>query len=56
MELVRKSDEVLLRGVVWGAVHQGQLFAITYSAPRLAFFPRGIAAVEKLVATARLRQ
>ena len=53
---VRKSDEVLLRGVVWGAVHQGQLFAITYSAPRLAFFPRGIAAVEKLVATARLRQ
>jgi hypothetical protein len=53
---VRKADEVLLRGVAWGAVNNGQLYAITYTAPRLAFFPRGINAVEKLVATAKLRQ
>lgn len=54
-QLVRKLDDVRLRGVAWGAVRQGELFLINYSAPRLGFFPRGIGAVEALVKTARVK-
>jgi hypothetical protein len=53
--LVRKLDEVRLQGVAWGAVRQGELFAITYAAPRLAFFPRYKAQVEAIAASARVR-
>lgn len=34
---IRKSDEVQLRGIGWGAVRNGELFVITYTAP--GFFP-----------------
>lgn len=54
-QLVRKLDDVRLRGVGWGAVRNGELFLINYSAPRLGFFPRGIGQVEALVKTARLK-
>lgn len=53
---IRKFDEVRLRGVIWGAVRNGELFAISYAAPRLAFFPRGIAHAEAVARSARVRR
>jgi hypothetical protein len=52
---VRKVDEVRLQGVVWGAVRDGELHLIHYSAPRLAFFARYLPRAEALAASARLR-
>ena len=52
--LLRKLDEVRLQGVAWGAVRNGELFAITFSAPRLAFFPRLKPRVEAIAKSARV--
>ena len=54
--LTRKMDNVQLSGVGYAAVSRGELFAIVYSAPRLAFFPRHIAKVEQSSASARIRE
>ncbi len=51
---VRKSDEVRLRGIGWGAVRNGELFVITYTAPRLAFFPRGVVSATAIAKSARV--
>jgi len=53
--LIRKIDNVQLSGVGYGAVSKGELFAIIYMAPRLAFFPRHVARVEQLCRNARIR-
>jgi hypothetical protein len=53
--MVRKVDDVRLRGVAFGAVRNGELFLINYSAPRLAFFPRHAAGVEALARSARVK-
>lgn len=53
--LVRKVDDVRLRGVAWAAVHNGELFVIQYSAPRLAFFPKHVAQVEAIARSARVK-
>ena len=52
--LVRKVDDVRLRGVAWCAVRNGELFVINYSAPRLAFYPKYVARVEALAKSARV--
>lgn len=52
--LIRKGDDVRLRGTAWGAVRNRELFLINYHAPRLGFYPRHIAQVEKLAASARV--
>lgn len=52
---LRKTDEVQLRGVVWFAVRDGELWAITYTAPRLAFFPAGIGGAETIARSARIK-
>lgn len=52
---VRKSDEVRLRGAAWGAVRNGELFMITYTAPRLSFFERNLPSVEAIAKSARTR-
>jgi hypothetical protein len=52
---VRKADDVQIKGIGWGAVRNGELFLITYTAPRLAFFPRGAADAEALAKSARVR-
>ena len=54
-EVVRKFDEVRLSGVGYGAVRNGELFAITYTAPRLGFFQRYAAQVESMAKSARVR-
>jgi hypothetical protein len=53
--LTRKIDNVPLAGVGYGAVSNGELFAITYMAPQLAFFPRHVARVEQLCRSARMK-
>lgn len=52
---IRKNDEVRLRGVGWGAVRGGELFAITYTAPRLSFFDRHLGSAESIAKSARIR-
>ncbi len=52
---IRKLDEVRLKGIAWGAVHQGELFVVTYTAPRLGFFDRHVKSAEAIAASARIR-
>lgn len=54
-QLNRKVDDVPMRGMAYGAVRNGELFVIHYSAPRLVFFPRYQGRVETLVRSAQLR-
>lgn len=53
--LTRKVDDVRLKGIAYGAVRQGELFLINYSAPRLAFFPKYVGRVDALVKTAKVK-
>jgi hypothetical protein len=53
--VVRKVDEVKLSGVGWATVRNGELHAITFTAPQRGFFPRHSAKVEKIVAGAALK-
>jgi hypothetical protein len=53
--LTRKVDNVQLAGIGYGAVSKGELFAIVYMAPKLAFFPRHVARVEQLCRSARVK-
>jgi hypothetical protein len=41
--------------VGFGAVSKGELFALLYHAPRLAFFPRHQPRVEQIARSARLK-
>ncbi len=52
---IRKTDNVRLKGVIWASVQNGELYAITYTAPALAFFSKNYGAVEKIVASARVK-
>ena len=52
---VRKSDDVRLRGIGWGTVRDGHLYAITYTAPRLAFYPAGLPSATAIAKSARIR-
>lgn len=53
--LARRADDVTLKGVGWAAVHQDELYAATFAAPRLSFFPRLLPMAEAVVKTARIR-
>jgi hypothetical protein len=53
--LARRADDVTLKGVGWVAVHKNELFAATFAAPRLAFFPRLLPMAEAVVKTARIK-
>lgn len=52
--LVRKSDDVRLSGSGWGAVRQGELYAMTFIAPRAGFFPRHEPQVERIARSLRV--
>lgn len=52
---VRKRDEVRLKGIGWGAVRNGELFVITYTAPRLSFYDRHLASAEAIAKSARIK-
>ena len=53
--LARRTDDVMLKGVGWVAVHKDELFAATFAAPRLAFFARLLPMAEAVVKSARIR-
>ena len=53
---IRNSDDVHLRGVGWGAVRNGELFAIIYTAPRLSFYPAGLPSATAIANSARVRK
>ena len=53
--LTRKVDNVQLSGVGYGAVDRGELFAIVYMAPRLAFFGRYAPTVEAIAKSAHIK-
>lgn len=52
--VIRRNDNVQLSGVGFGAVSKGELFALLYHAPRLAFFPRHQGRVEQIARSARV--
>lgn len=54
--MTRKVDNVVLSGVGWGAVSKGEFFGLLYMAPRLGFFPRHAAQVEKIAMSAHIKQ
>jgi hypothetical protein len=53
--LTRKIDNVQLSGLGFGTVSSGELFALLYQAPRLAFFPRHQPRVEQMARSARIK-
>lgn len=53
--LNRKSDDVQMKGEAFGAIRDGQLYVMHFSAPRLVFFPRYKSNFETLVKTAAVR-
>lgn len=53
--VLRKVDDVRLSGLAWATVTDGQLHAMTFTAPAIGFYPRLAPKVEKLAAAARLR-
>ncbi|MFN0183585.1 MAG: hypothetical protein ACKVQR_07175 [Aquabacterium sp.] len=53
--LIRKVDEVTVTGSGWIAVRNNELHAMTFTAPRLGFFPRHIGKVEQIAAGAQLK-
>ncbi|HZM35424.1 MAG TPA: hypothetical protein VFC18_13140 [Burkholderiales bacterium] len=54
--VIRRADGVILSGLGYGAVSQGELFALLYHAPRLTFFPRHRGAVEQMARSAHIKQ
>lgn len=53
--IIRRVDNAQLSGVGFGVVSKGELFALLYHAPRLAFFPRHRGRVEQIARSARLK-
>jgi hypothetical protein len=53
--LTRKVDGVQLSGLGYGTVHQGELFAMLYAAPKLGFFARHERSVEQMARSAKLK-
>jgi hypothetical protein len=54
--LTRRVDNVQLSGLGYGAISKGELFAVVYMAPRLAFFSRHKDRVESIARSARLKE
>jgi len=53
--VLRLSDEMRLSGVGWAAVRGDQLYAMTFTAPRLDFFARHEAQVERIAKSAKAK-
>lgn len=53
--VVRKVDDVKLAGSAWAMVRAGELYAMTYTAPSLGFYPRQLPRVEKVASAARFK-
>lgn len=55
MTIVRKGDGVTLSCMGWVAVHNGQLYAATFFAPRLGFYSRLAPRAEAVVRSASIK-
>jgi hypothetical protein len=55
-QLVRKINNLTLNGVGYSASSKGELFTILYLAPRLTFYQRHVGTVEKIAASARIKE
>jgi hypothetical protein len=53
-QAVRKSDELALAGVGYGALRGGKLYMMVYTAPRIHFFPTYLPRVEAIARSARI--
>jgi hypothetical protein len=53
--VARKSDDVQLRGMGWIMVRNNELYAASFTAPRLGFFANLLPKAEAIVATARVK-
>lgn len=53
--ITQKRTDLLLRGTGWAAVRNDELFAATYYAPELAFYPRLLPKAEAVVKTAVIK-
>ena len=53
--VISKGSEVNSLGVGWASVHNDALYAATFVAPRLHFFPRLFPRAEAVVRTARIK-
>lgn len=53
--LARRADDLTLNGVGWAAEHNEELYAATFAAPRLTFFPKLLPMAEAVVKTARIK-
>jgi hypothetical protein len=54
-KIVRKIDSVELAGLSYGAVSNGELFSIIYTAPRMTFFERHQPRVENMARSALIK-
>lgn len=53
--VVRKGDGVELQGVGWASIRRDELYAASFTAPRLHFYPKLLPKAEALVRTAQIR-
>ncbi|HEX6829791.1 MAG TPA: hypothetical protein VF104_12530 [Burkholderiales bacterium] len=53
-EMLRKSDELAMAGVGYGAVRGGKLYLIVFTAPRVHFFPKYLPLVEAIARSTRI--
>lgn len=53
--VIKRSTDLQLKGTGWAAVRDNQLYAATFTAPELAFYPRLLPKAQDVVATARIK-
>jgi hypothetical protein len=53
--LLRKGDEVELKGVGYGAIRNGKLYLMVFRAPKLYYFPKNAARVEAVARSLKLK-
>jgi hypothetical protein len=53
--LLRKSDEVELKGMAYGAVHNGKLYLMVFRAPKVHYFDKHLARADAVARSLKLR-
>jgi hypothetical protein len=53
--LLRKGDEVELKGIGYGAVRNGKLYLMVFRAPRVYYFPKHAARAEAVAQSLKLK-
>lgn len=53
--ILRKQDEVELKGIAYGVVQHGKLFLMTFSAPKTHYFGKHLSSVESIAGSVQIR-